>query len=59
MDPATTEEQLLSEIRRLNEDPNCHGIILQASLPLPLHASYVDTNYKCGYKYNVRNTGPQ
>jgi len=32
LDPETTEETLLSEIQRLNEDPNVHGIILQVPL---------------------------
>jgi methylenetetrahydrofolate dehydrogenase (NADP+) / methenyltetrahydrofolate cyclohydrolase len=32
-----TEEELLSEIRRLNEDPTVHGILVQ--LPLPKHIS--------------------
>ena len=34
-DETTTEEQLLAEIIRLNEDPNVDGILVQ--LPLPKH----------------------
>ena len=33
----TTEETLIVEIRRLNEDPSIHGILVQ--LPLPRHIS--------------------
>lgn len=35
LDKGTTEEQLLAEITRLNEDPNIDGILVQ--LPLPKH----------------------
>ena len=35
LDAETTEEQLLAEIIRLNEDPNVDGILVQ--LPLPKH----------------------
>eukprot|EP00122_Pirum_gemmata_P008582 Pgem_evm1s7915 len=32
-----SEEQLLSDIRKLNEDPNVHGLLVQ--MPLPKHIS--------------------
>ena len=37
MDADVTEEKLLDEIRRLNEDPSVNGILVQ--LPLPKHIS--------------------
>ncbi len=36
-DASITEEELLAEIDRLNENPNVHGILVQ--LPLPKHIS--------------------
>ncbi len=35
LDEATTQEQLVQEVTRLNEDPSVHGIIVQ--MPLPKH----------------------
>ena len=37
MEDTVSEEQLLAEIRRLNEDPSVNGILVQ--LPLPRHIS--------------------
>lgn len=35
MEPTVTQEELLAEIERLNQNPNVHGILVQ--LPLPKH----------------------
>lgn len=41
LDAATPEAELLALIARLNDDPDVHGILVQAPLPAPLHAPRV------------------
>ncbi|MEJ5171534.1 MAG: bifunctional 5,10-methylenetetrahydrofolate dehydrogenase/5,10-methenyltetrahydrofolate cyclohydrolase [Fimbriimonadales bacterium] len=55
--PETTQEQLLEQIRRLNEDPSVHGVLIQH--PLPKHLDEHEALLALGAEKDVDGITPQ